>query len=178
VKVLEASKSQVSIYHPFTILDGETPQKIAYDYYGSTEYTWVIFLVNNIIDPYYEWPLNTTEFEDHMKLKYGSLSVAQSTILHYKKTPKKYYLSLTNPSAYIPFETFSGDASQYQLVDQDGAEIRMSVESYNRNADADFAPVYAYDWEHEQNEIRRNIKLLDRSYIRFIEKDLKNLMST
>lgn len=177
VKLLEKAKSTRSLYHPFTVLDGEDPRKIAYDYYGSTDYTWLIFIVNDIIDPYYDWPLSTVEFEAHIKKKYGSFQAAQEEILYYRKTPDEYYLSLTNPNVFVKKELFSGDASGYRLVTQDTIDITISPETYDRNPDADYSPVDAFSWEVDRNEDRRNIRLLDRAYASSMDKELKTLLA-
>jgi hypothetical protein len=176
VKLVESSKTSKTVYHPFTIIDGETPQKIAYDYYGSTDYTALIFLTNNIIDPYYDWPLSTVEFENHIKKKYGSLAVAQSTILWYQKHPTQYYVSISDPNDFRNVTGFTGDASKYKLITQDN-EIKISVDTYERSPDLSFYPVDAYAYESEQNEAKRNIRLLDRSYVRMFDRELKALLS-
>jgi hypothetical protein len=176
VKVLESAKNDRSVYHPFVILDGETPQKIAYDYYGSTEYIWIIFLMNNIIDPYYEWPLSTIEFEEYIKKKYGSLAAAQSEILYYKKKSDKFYLDIFDPQNYVAEASFSGDASRYTLVEIN-KELKKSKESYDRNPDVSYLPVYAYDEEQILNNNRRHIKLLDQSFKKEIDRELKALLN-
>lgn len=177
IKILDSVKKQNSVYHPFTILDGESPQKIAFDYYGSTDYVWLIFLANNIVDPYYDWPLSTFEFEAFLKKKYGSLQAAQSTIVHYKKNPSRYWVNIYDPNSYYAYGSLAGDTSRYTLVEV-GEEILMSVESYTLNPDAAFSPVYADDWEFEQNEARRNIRLIDASYARTMDKELKAVLSS
>lgn len=175
VKFLEAAKTSASVYHPFTILDGESPAKIAYDYYDSTDYQWIIFLLNDIVDPYHDWPLDTYDFEEHVKAKYGSLAQAQSTILHYVKVPDEYLVNLNDPNDYHLASTFSGDSSGYKLI-QDDKEIRISPETYAQNPDDAFQPVDAYTYEMARNETKRNIKLLDRSFTRSIENELKEIL--
>lgn len=176
VRVLERTKQYGTVYHPFVINDFESPSKIAYDYYGSTDYTWIIFLVNNIVDPYYDWPLSSQEFDDFIIGKYGSLQAAQSQILHYKKhINSSWYVSISDPNEYYSTTGFTGDTSKYKLVTDD-VQIIMSVESYDRNPDANFSPIYVYDHEQELNEQKRYIKLLDKRYARTMDKDLKTLL--
>jgi hypothetical protein len=177
VKLLESAKSVRSVYHPFTLREGESPQKIAYDYYGSTEYAWLIFLVNNIVDPYYDWPLSTVEFENHIKKKYGSLAAAQEEILYYQKKPVQFYISIADPSEYILADGFEGDTSGYNLITRTDIDIKISPESYAANPDAAFTPVDAYTFEEIANENKRNIRLLDKTYARIMDTELKNLLS-
>lgn len=177
VRFLESIKNSISVFHPFTIQDGEDPRKIAYDYYGSTDYTWIIFLANNIVDPYYEWPMDTFEFEEFLKKKYGSLENAQSTILYYQKNPEIYYVSLTNPEEYVlESEAYAYDLSGYTRIEQD-SRVKITQESYERNPSPDFFPVYAYDYEMQLNEEKRNIRLIDNSYVRQLNRELKAVLN-
>ena len=77
-------------FYPYTIEDGERPDTIAYDYYGDSNLSWLVLLANDIIDPYHEWPLGYNDFQSFIVSKYGSLTVAQGTILRYKKIQSVY----------------------------------------------------------------------------------------
>lgn len=48
---------EVHVYE-YYIKDGENPDRLAYNLYGSIEYWWVNLLVNNIHDPFYDWPMD------------------------------------------------------------------------------------------------------------------------
>ena len=50
------------------------PEDIAYYYYGSTDYTWLIYLANNIVDPYHQWPLSQENFNKYLIEKYAAKS--------------------------------------------------------------------------------------------------------
>ena len=62
------------LYMPYTVEEGERPEDIANFYYGSVDYSWLVYMANNIIDPYYEWPMNTQTFNDYMVDKYQAQS--------------------------------------------------------------------------------------------------------
>lgn len=62
------------VYLPYTVKEGEKPEDIANWYYGSTDYTWLVYLSNNILDPYHQWPKSTQEFNDYMIEKYQEQS--------------------------------------------------------------------------------------------------------
>jgi hypothetical protein len=54
----------------YNIKSGDTPASIAYYVYGSERYEWIIYCMNNIINPYYEWPLSENDFYDMIESKY------------------------------------------------------------------------------------------------------------
>ena len=70
------------ILYDYSIKDGDRPDMLSYKYYGDSTLDWVIFLTNNIIDPYYDWPLTQYNLEQYITQKYGSLSTAQGQILN------------------------------------------------------------------------------------------------
>lgn len=62
------------LYMPYTVNEGQRIQDIAQDYYGSVDYDWVVMLANNIIDPYFEWPLEEKDFKLYLIAKYAEES--------------------------------------------------------------------------------------------------------
>tara|TARA_B100001109_G_scaffold168481_1_gene137438 strand:+ start:592 stop:1110 length:519 start_codon:yes stop_codon:yes gene_type:complete len=51
--------------------DNDTPESVAYNYYGSTQYHWIVLLSNNIVDVDREWPLSYRKLNAYVKDKYG-----------------------------------------------------------------------------------------------------------
>ena len=62
------------LYLPYTVKEGQRPEDIANFYYGSTDYTWLVYISNNIIDPYHQWPMAEADFNNYLIEKYGEQS--------------------------------------------------------------------------------------------------------
>jgi hypothetical protein len=73
-RVLPSSISNPYLFLPYTITDEDKPEDIAYYYYGSTDYTWLVLLANNMIDPYHDWPLKDEDFHKYIIKKYEKIS--------------------------------------------------------------------------------------------------------
>jgi hypothetical protein len=73
-KIRENILSDPYIYLPYTIADGEKPETVAQLYYGSVEDTWIVLLANDMVDPYYDWPLSDEEFDQYFIDKYSEFS--------------------------------------------------------------------------------------------------------
>lgn len=71
-------------YHPYTIVEGDRADTLAYLYYGDPGYDWVIYYANLTVDPYFDWPLDTKTFKQFVENKYGSLSDARSKIKFFR----------------------------------------------------------------------------------------------
>ena len=55
----------------YYVKDGETPDIVANNVYGSSKYHWVLLIVNDIVNPYEEWPRREAELFDYTESKYG-----------------------------------------------------------------------------------------------------------
>lgn len=84
VKFADLIKNTGAVFYPYTVVDGERPDNIAANYYEDPRYSWIVYMSNDITDPYYDWPLTTQEFEKHILEKYGDRSTAMDTIIHWK----------------------------------------------------------------------------------------------
>ena len=62
------------LYYPYTVSEGERAEDIANFYYGSVDYVWLVYMANNIIDPYHEWPMDPQTFNDYLVEKYTEQS--------------------------------------------------------------------------------------------------------
>jgi hypothetical protein len=62
------------LYLPYTVKEGERAEDVAQFYYGSTDYTWLVYFSNNIQDPYHEWTKSEAEFNDYLVSKYTEQS--------------------------------------------------------------------------------------------------------
>jgi hypothetical protein len=72
--ILKSVMDNPLAYQPYTIEEGERAEDIAYYYYGSTDYVWLVYLANNIVDPYHQWPKNTEDFNNYLIDKYRDTS--------------------------------------------------------------------------------------------------------
>lgn len=115
-------------FYTYTIKEGFRIDSIAHDYYDDVNYDWLIYQTNDIVDPYYQAPLNQFEFEKYIVKKYGSLREANrktafyrnnfrgdDTILNssgYDSLPaslKKYWNPIQNALSVIGYERSSED---------------------------------------------------------------------
>lgn len=82
----------------YKIKDYDTPENICYRLYNDSSLSWVILYLNNIIDPFYDWPMNPNELRKYMLNKYGEehLNDVHHYILNGKivnKQPKATFIT-------------------------------------------------------------------------------------
>lgn len=62
------------LFLPYTVKQNERAEDIAEFYYGSVDYVWLVYMANQIIDPYYEWPMDEETFNKYIIAKYQEVS--------------------------------------------------------------------------------------------------------
>lgn len=183
----EIIKNENVPYYLYTVRDHDLPETLANKYYGSPEAHWIILLANDMVNPYYDWPLSESKFNSYIREKYGSLEYAKTTIHSYKKIVRTTDSSTglqTDREFEIDFEdartantqTFPYDDYDSLAVDyfpnvpgnfDDGSAVTLVI---SRDE------ITIYDWEHERNESKRNIKLIRKEYYESIQKQLATLV--
>jgi hypothetical protein len=82
VKVRSGIAAGRFVFDNYDVKNGERPEDIAFKYYGDAEYHWVVLLVNNVTDRFYDWPLTQPQFDAFLTDKYGSGS--EDAVHHYE----------------------------------------------------------------------------------------------
>ena len=70
VKVRSKIANNLSLFDKFDVPEGDSPETVAYKVYGSTDYFWVVCLLNNVVNRYYDWPLDEFNFQQFVADKY------------------------------------------------------------------------------------------------------------
>lgn len=81
VKARDKVKNNVSLLDKYDVDEGDSPETVAYKVYGSTEYFWVVCMMNDVVNRFHDWPLSYTQFEEFIKDKYEN----PEAIHHYEK---------------------------------------------------------------------------------------------
>ena len=82
VKLRAGLASSRFVFDKYNVKDNENPEDVAFKYYGDAEYHWVVLMVNNITDRYYQWPMTQPDFEEFLADKYGAGS--EDSVHHYE----------------------------------------------------------------------------------------------
>jgi hypothetical protein len=171
-KILDAVKSTASYYYDYLIQDGDTPEMLADKYYGDPELHWVILFMNDIVDPFYDWPLDYSRFMKYIQNKYGSIAAAQTQVHHYEKVIERYDSS----SQITTTSTVIIDLVAYNaLPDTENNAFNLAngttvTETITRKI------VYCWDYELTENENRRAIKILRKDYVGPLASQFRQIM--
>ena len=187
VNFIEKNLSDPYIFLPYTVKEDEKPEDIAYFYYGSIGYTWLVLLANNIIDPYIDWPLRNEEFMRYLMMKYEDRSDEKG----YRIVDWCMNETITDNIVYYVQEQEDGSflkispkslSTQYTLYDNDDVLLYNNDEliyyNYNEFYDvSEWRPMRIYEYETILNNNKREIKLVENRFKNQIDKEFKRLMA-
>jgi len=145
----------ITSYYPYRVKDGERPDILSFQQYGSVAYAYLIMLVNDIYDPLFDWPLSSQQFEKYLVNKYGSVSSSMGTTKYYYQIIRAE-VARTGTSERIPAVKFIVDQTTYDALDTGDRSTQSQ-----------------YEWEDELNDNKRDIKLIDASLIQDIDYAVK-----
>ena len=150
----------ITDYYPYRVREGERPDIVSFNTYGTVAYAYLILLINDIVDPLFDWPLPTRQFENYIVEQYGSVATAQVT--------NKYYYQIIR--AEVPKTGISERVPEYKII--------VDQTTYN-SLDASVRSLQSvYDWETEQNDNKRDIKLINPDFIQDIDFEVKTIFTT
>lgn len=150
-----------SIYYKYTLKENETIENLSYTLYGSPNYYWVIMLINERFDRFYDFPLSYGQFEEYMIDKYGSLADAQTTYKYYVREAYEKYSEdiIEDDDNFIEVPLLT-----YTYIDSDSSNpVIPRPESENGRVMKKTKSLY--DIEFEKNEEKRVIILLEKQYL-------------
>jgi hypothetical protein len=82
--ILNTVYENPTLYYPYEIEPGERPDNISDRYYKDQYMSWILYLTNKVIDPYYDWYMDQDTFNAFITKKYGTIEKAQTKISYYR----------------------------------------------------------------------------------------------
>ncbi len=139
-------KNFVSPYYDYTIQDGDRADIVAFNEYDDYTLDWLIYMVNDIIDPNFDWPLSQRTLQRYISEKYGSIPTSQATIHEYRKVLNQQ--SVLSDGTIIPKKTLVVDETTYNTLSE------VNRESISK-----------YQYETDLNDSKRQIKLISEEFV-------------
>ena len=183
-------------YEKYQLRDGDTPEIVAYKKYGDPKLHWVICLVNDIIDPQFDFPLSRDALERYIVKKYGynTIDTAYSTIHHYVLQVTDTLIEVNGPTTVtktnniVTLQQF--DYASDALLTKTTSTVEVANATfYANNSDntsaivatlsksSAYKAVYVYDYEDQLNEAKRQIKILKPQYVSQLVVELEQVLN-
>ena len=168
------------LFYSYDLKDSDRPDILAHKYYDDSDKYWMVLYANEIMDPLYDWPLTSQQFDAYLKNKYSEaaggdafvLTYTTSTVQEYRKIITTYdstSLETTTKTVVIDLTTYNSiTAASTTQTFSSGASVTRTLSK---------SAVSIYDYELELNEAKQSIKLINSAYSNQLENDLKTLMA-
>jgi len=171
VKILDNIENDPYAYLPYTVKDNETPEEVAHLYYGDVAHVWIVWYSNNIVDPYFDWPLTYRDLEATLVKKY---KVQAET----DEGRELSDLEIVNWT----MDTSTNENILY-YYDSEGSRVTKdtvinAAHFFNgSNPSEGWLAMRIYESEEKSNEEKRVIRLLNRNYTDLATENLKRIMN-
>ena len=179
VRARDSINSIFSSSTKYTVKSGQTPDEIAYELLGDSSHYWTILLINNITDTQTQWPFDDYELDKIIEDRYGNLA---DKIRHWEtKEVKDSYDNIVLESGII-IEVFSNTTAQnassytptwswtYAYSRSDSAVTERTLTG------SDLYPTTNREYEHQLNDLKREIWIPQPSSISLMESEIEELL--
>lgn len=148
VKARSKILNNVVLLDDYDVQEGDSPEAVAFKAYGDAKYFFVVCLVNNIVNRFYDWPLDEYNFQQFVADKYDN----PEAIHHYEKTQSSGKQAGNGPADYgHKIEVNSDEA---------GAEAVSNIQ-----------------YERREQDKKRTIKMLDPQYLNTFVTEFKKMIN-
>ena len=179
VRARDSINSIFSSSTKYIVKSGQTPDEIAFDLLGDSSHYWTILLINNITDTQTQWPFDDYELDKIIEDRYGNLA---DKIRHWEtKEVKDSYNNIVLDSGII-IEVFSNTTAQnassytptwswtYAYSRSDSAVTERTLTG------SDLYPTTNREYEHQLNDLKREIWIPQPSSISMMESEIEELL--
>ena len=146
-------KNHKDLFFWYELEEWETPESVAFDFYGNTAYNFIVLLMNDIVDPFFDWQLSRAELVDYCVSKYGLPTI----------TNGKY-----DSNGYFAVRYWINEDVQYPHAPDSGLDGSAPPMS---------AAVSHFQYEEKQNDAKRRIKILHNEVLSNLKEELDNLIN-
>jgi len=133
------------LFYPFDISNNQRPDQLSDSYYNDEYMSWVVYMSNGVIDPYYDWYLSTEELEQYLLKKYNVETIYELTqkIKFYRNnwygsnnlSTSDYEALIVNSPTLLKYwePVYNGSFKPiyYQRVQQDWIVATNNIVTYN-----------------------------------------------
>lgn len=154
------------MFYSYDIQEGETPEIIAHRYYDNSYRYWLILFANQMLDPQWDWPLTSAEFEKYML----NFTDPYTTVHHHEKIITQY----DSKSMKTTVNKIIIGQSEYDSLVESTQTVTFPTSTVTITTTKNIESVYEY--EYKLNESKRTIKVIKEEYAPKVEEELATVM--
>lgn len=205
-RVVSTITDDISFYRNYTIQEGERPDHASMTIYGSQEYYWTFFIINeHLKNSYTDWPRTRDEVEEWINdnytdeyIKYTNYDLAEkftigetlqglisgaTAIVTEKNTDLGWIRVKDRTGTFQTNELFRGLTSLETGTIEGTGAFKFAAHHYEKdgyivNRDTPLAAMVSnYDYEIEENESKRDIRVIRPEFITKVKRQFREAIN-
>jgi len=157
VKLRDDLQNVFTLFNKYEIDEGERPDTVAEDLYGSADLDWVVMLTAGIINVRDQWPLSDRDLYDYSLNKYGD---DLNSVRFYETTEVK------DSSGRLILPKGKVVDSNFSIPNPDSPTANLNPVTGISN----------YEYEVRNNDEKRLVYILKPEYLQLYMNDLRKIM--
>jgi len=170
ISIIPSILNNPLVYYSYDIQEGDTPEIVADKYYGDSYRYWIVMFSNQMMDPQWDWPLNSENFQKYIIDKYTNMGIDPYT------TVKSYQKTITQTDSLGQVSSDTVEISKSDFDNNVDSSYNLTISGETVNVSITFNTLNYYQYEVNLNESKRTIKLLNKDYVTQIENEFKSLL--
>ena len=178
--IVQSAMKNPLLYYQYEVQQGDTPEIIAFKYYGDVSRFWIVLLANQFLDPQWSFPMSTDVFALYINHKYNQNNDPKnlnpyvdiySTIQEYNKVITQFdsYTGVTTVNTLVVDQsTYANTAHNTATYSSTTGPVTITT---TKNQ------ISIYDYEEKLNESKRTISIVNSNYVDVVEAQFKKLMA-
>lgn len=169
VKIIDEVKNSPYVFLPYTLKNGEKAEDVSYHYYGTVNYTWLVYMANDIIDPYTDWHMDQDLFYDFLANKYQEqANTTGFAVVNWTKNEQ-----ITDNIIH-----YQNDSDSDLIISKETHQLNTANTPLDDTFDSsEWSAVRYFDYENELNENKRSIELVDKNFAPRVREELDRLLN-
>lgn len=168
-KVKEAILNSSMLLYPYNWQENDRPDTVATQYYGSSEFYWVVFYSNGSFDLNYDFPLREDEFKNFLFQKYqAAAAIAYGG----------GWAALTMDQKFAAMYSYiATTVHSYQIQGKYVVDLNTYTNFVPGPNDPPSKIIHLLDHEVDVNEAKRKVTLIDNGFLKNVLRDYQNFVN-
>lgn len=163
-------KENTSYYFEYEVLHGETPEELSYRFYGTQNLHWLILMVNDVIDPRFNWPVSEENLFKIVSDRYGADKnvFTINRALNAKGYQVETFFILAEESTHK-------EPIRLLFEDNDPDSINTPIAYQNSNTIVQFES--NFEIEQNKNESYRMVRIMKPDFVQDVLTNFKTIIT-
>ena len=133
--IKDVVRNNKAVFSKYDVKEGQRPEDVAFEQYGDAQLHWIVLMMNEMVNPYYEWPMGLRDLEKFVAEKYSDVNAT-----HHHEIAQSS--GDTNTKIHVDSGTIGAEAiTNYEYeeaVNDSRKQIRLLAPVYVTQIQAEF----------------------------------------